>query len=111
MGGCSNFGRSSRSNVWLGFLMTTFTTEDRIIAEKDGSFTINCEGKSTVSTRNFGMVGKAYKTASEAFKDADYATAIERPKSSDFSGFGAFLGALVFLIVFSYGFWLTIGRF
>jgi hypothetical protein len=24
--------------------MTTFTTEDRIIAEKDGSFTINVEG-------------------------------------------------------------------
>jgi hypothetical protein len=24
--------------------MTTFTTEDRILAEKDGSFTINVEG-------------------------------------------------------------------
>jgi hypothetical protein len=23
--------------------MTTFTTDDRIIAEKDGSFTINCD--------------------------------------------------------------------
>jgi hypothetical protein len=91
--------------------MTTFTTEDRIIAEKDGSFTINCEGESTVSTRNLGMVGKAYKTASEAFRDADYATAIERPHQTDFSGFGAFLGALVFLAVFAYGFWLTIGRF
>jgi hypothetical protein len=91
--------------------MTTFTTEDRIIAEKDGSFTINCEGESTVSTRNFGMVGKSYKTASEAFRDADYATAIERPQQTDFSGIGAFLGALVFLAVFAYGFWLTIGRF
>jgi hypothetical protein len=64
-----------------------------------------------MSTRNFGMVGKAYKTASEAFKDADYATAIQRPESSDFSGFGAFMGALTFVVVFSYGFWLTIGRF
>lgn len=64
-----------------------------------------------MSTRNFGMVGKAYRTASEAFKDADYATAIERPESSDFSGIGAFLGAMLFLIVFGYGFWLTIGRF
>jgi hypothetical protein len=29
--------------------MTTFTTEDRIIAEKDGSFTVNVEG-GTVTT-------------------------------------------------------------
>jgi hypothetical protein len=29
--------------------MTTFTTEDRIIAEKDGSFTINVEGSVTSS--------------------------------------------------------------
>jgi hypothetical protein len=29
--------------------MTTFTTEDRILAEKDGSFTINVEG-GTVSS-------------------------------------------------------------
>jgi len=29
--------------------------------------------------RNVGMVGKTYKTASEAFKDAEYATAITRP--------------------------------
>jgi hypothetical protein len=29
--------------------MTTFTTEDRILAEKDGSFTINVEG-GTVTT-------------------------------------------------------------
>jgi len=106
-----DLGSYSWSNVCLGVLMTTFTTEDRIIAEKNGSFTINCEGESIVSTRNLGMVGKAYKTASEAFRDADYATAIERPQSCDFSGFGAFLGALVFLAVFAYGFWLTIGRF
>jgi ribosomal protein L12E/L44/L45/RPP1/RPP2 len=30
--------------------MTTFTTEDRILAEKDGSFTINVEN-GTVTTR------------------------------------------------------------
>lgn len=64
-----------------------------------------------MSTRNFGMVGKAYRTASEAFKDADYAYAIERPELSDFSGIGSFLGALAFLAVFAYGFWLTIERF
>ena len=64
-----------------------------------------------MSTRTVGMVGKTYKSASEAFKDADYATAIERPESSDFSGIGAFLGALLFLAVFAYGFWLTIGRY
>ena len=29
--------------------MTTFTTEDRILAEKDGSFTVNVEG-GTVTT-------------------------------------------------------------
>lgn len=64
-----------------------------------------------MSTRNFGMVGKAYRTASEAFKDADYATAIQRPESSDFSGFGAFMGGLLFVAVFAYAFWLTIGRY
>ena len=30
--------------------MTTFTTEDRIIAEKDGSFTINVNGGSVISS-------------------------------------------------------------
>ena len=64
-----------------------------------------------MSTRNFGMVGKAYRTSSEAFRDDDDATAIQRPQSSDFSGIGSFLGALLFLAVFAYGFWLTIGRF
>ena len=34
-----------------------------------------------MSTRSFGMVGKTYKTASEAFKDADYACAITKPQS------------------------------
>lgn len=35
-----------------------------------------------MSMRNVGMVGKAYRTTSEAFKDADYATAITRPANS-----------------------------
>ena len=35
-----------------------------------------------MSMRNVGMVGKAYRTTSEAFKDADYATAITRPTNS-----------------------------
>lgn len=64
-----------------------------------------------MSTRSYGMVGKAYRTASEAFKDANYAEAIQRPESSDFSGIGAFLGSVAFLAVFAYSFWLTIGRF
>jgi hypothetical protein len=92
--------------------MTTFTTEDRIIAEKDGSFTVNVNGgEISMSTRSHGMVGKTYSSASDAFRDADYATAIERPYQTDFSGIGAFLAALAFLAVFAYGFWLTIGRF
>ena len=57
-----------------------------------------------MSTRNFGMVGKSYRTASEAFRDANYAEAIERPYQTDFDGFGAFLGALAFLVVFAYCF-------
>jgi len=58
-----------------------------------------------MSTRSFGMVGKTYKTASEAFKDADYATAIQRPQSSNVDGFNGFIMALLFLAIFSYGFW------
>ena len=62
-----------------------------------------------MSTRSQGMVGKSYKSASEAFKDADYASAIERHQSSDFSGFGAFCGGMLFLVVFAYGFYRTLG--
>lgn len=64
-----------------------------------------------MSTRSLGMVGKTYKTASDAFKDADYATAITRPESPDLSGFGAFCGGMLFVAVFGYGFYLTIGRY
>jgi len=58
-----------------------------------------------MSTRSFGMVGKSYRNASEAFRDANYAEAIERPYRNDFEGFGAFLMALLFLAIFAYGFW------
>lgn len=43
-----------------------------------------------MSTRSFGMVGKTYKTASEAFKDADYATAIQRPAKGFWAWFNRF---------------------
>ena len=62
-----------------------------------------------MSTRSHGMMGKTYKTASEAFKDADYANALERPQQSDFSGFGAFCGGRLLVAVFAYGFWRTLG--
>ena len=64
-----------------------------IIAEKDGSFTINVNG-GTVSTRNFGMVGKSYKTASEAFKDASYANPIELPEKAEYDHIWAIFGVL-----------------
>lgn len=55
-----------------------------LIQEKDGSLTINVkQGKITMSKRSFGMVGKTYTTASEAFKDATWSTAITRPKKSE----------------------------
>ena len=37
-----------------------------------------------MSMRSFGMMGKTYKTASEAFKDADYANAIEIHQKTDY---------------------------
>ena len=63
-----------------------------------------------MSKWNYGE-GKTYRSASEAFRDADYATAIQRPVKTDYSGFGAFMGALAFLAIFAYCFWLTIGRY
>lgn len=63
-----------------------------IVKEKNGSLTINCnQGEATMSTRSFGMVGKSYKTASEAFKDASYATGIEMPDKSEYSHLWAVL--------------------
>ena len=66
-----------------------------MIAEKDGSFTINCnKGEATMSTRSFGKVGKSYKTASEAFKDASYANAIELPEKAEYDHIWAIFGVL-----------------
>ena len=62
-----------------------------------------------MSTRSLGMMGKTYRSASEAFKDADYATAIQRPQESSYEGFGALMMTIMFLVVFAYGFWKTIG--
>ena len=57
-----------------------------LIKEKDGSLTINCnKGEATMSTRSFGMVGKSYNSASEAFKDATWSTAITRPEKNEYS--------------------------
>ena len=47
-----------------------------------------------MSTRSFGMVGKTYKTASEAFKDADYATGMEMPEKTEYDYIWAILGSL-----------------
>ncbi len=62
-----------------------------------------------MSTRSIGMVGKTYKTASEAFKNAHYATAISRGDESEYSFFWGFMGALAFLAIFIYGAGRTIG--
>jgi len=47
-----------------------------------------------MSTRNYGMVGKTYNSASEAFNDATWCTAIQRPDKSEYSHFWAILGVL-----------------
>ena len=69
-----------------------------MIAEKDGSLTINCnKGEATMSTRSFGMVGKTYKSTQEAFKEPDYYVAIELPKKSEYSHIWSVLGAVTAL--------------
>ena len=47
-----------------------------------------------MSTRNYGMVGKTYNSASEAFKDATWCTAIQRPDKSEYSHIWSILGVL-----------------
>ena len=67
-----------------------------IVKEKNNSLTINCQQReTTMSTRSFGMVGKTYKSASEAFKDASYANAIEMPEKAEYDYIWAILGVLV----------------
>jgi len=68
------------------------------------------KGTREMSQWNYGE-GKTYRSASEAFRDADYATAIQRPYQREYDGFWAFMGVLAFVAIFGYGFWLTIGRF
>ena len=66
-----------------------------LISEKNGSFTVNVNGGEVMSTRSFGMVGKSYSSISEAFKDADYATALEMPLRSEYSHLWVIFGVLV----------------
>jgi len=51
-----------------------------------------------MSTRSFGMMGKTYKTTQEAFKEADYYTAIQRPQQSEYSHIWCILGVLCVLV-------------
>jgi len=70
-----------------------------LIKEKNGSLTINCkQGEITMSTRSFGMVGKTYKSASEAFKDATWSTAIQRPAKSEYHHIWSILGVLATVV-------------
>ena len=48
-----------------------------------------------MSTRSFGMVGKSYNSASEAFKDATWSTAITRPEKSEYHHIWSVLGVLI----------------
>jgi hypothetical protein len=64
-----------------------------------------------MSTRSVGMVGKTYKTTEEAFKEPSYYVAIERPQQNEYSVFWGLMGALAFVAVFGYCFYLTISRF
>ena len=51
------------------------------------------------------------RTMSEAFKDAEYCSAITYPSSHEYSWFWGFVGALMAIAVFGYCFYLTISRF
>ena len=83
-----------------------------LIKEKNGSYTVNVNGgEITMSTRSYGMVGKSYSSASEAFKDATWSTAIQRPQENEHGFVWGLLGALILVSIFGYGFYLTIIRF
>jgi hypothetical protein len=71
--------------------------KNAIYKEADGSFTINVNGGEVMSTRSFGMVGKSYSSASEAFKDANYANALEMPEKAEYDHIWAILGVLAAL--------------
>jgi len=48
---------------------------------------------------------KSPRTLSEAFKEAEYVTAITKPEEPEYDLVWGFLGALLFVAVFGYGFW------
>ncbi|CAB5218103.1 hypothetical protein UFOVP202_48 [uncultured Caudovirales phage] len=76
----------------------TYTSGIPHYIEADGSITINCnEGEVTMSTRSFGQVGKSYSSASEAFKDADYAQGIEMPQKGEYDHLWAIFGVIAAL--------------
>jgi len=58
--------------------MTTFTTEDRIIAEKDGSFTVNVEG---------GTVTTGFKDLTDQEIDDLIMEVVEKPTHEDLYDF------------------------
>jgi hypothetical protein len=62
--------------------MTTFTTEDRILAEKDGSFTINVEGGTVSSPPHIVDSGASVKdlTDEEIALIWDQFSALQSPK-------------------------------
>jgi len=55
-----------------------------------------------MSTRSFGMVGKSYNSASEAFKDATWSTAIQRPEKSEYHHIWGVLGVLSAVVLTLY---------
>jgi len=61
-------------------------------------------------TARYTRYTQTSRSLSEAFKDADYACALTRPKSADYDGFWGFIGALAFAAMFGYCFWLTISH-
>lgn len=61
-------------------------------------------------TTRYTRYTQTQKTLSEAFRDADYACALTRPKEADYGGFGAFVAALALSVIFGYGFFLTISH-
>ena len=65
------------------------------------------KGKREMSYENFTLrfSRPTPRTLSEALKDAEYATAIQRPEEPEYDLLWGFLGALLFVGVFGYGFW------
>jgi len=62
-------------------------------------------------TARYTRYTQTSRSLSEAFKDAEYCSAITYPSSHEYSWFWGFLGALMAISVFGYCFYLTINRF